>query len=76
MKLKTPVLLLAAFWILLVSVSLFLNFQNSKKEQNRLAVASAKSFFDQVVLTREWNAFHGGVFVPVSEETSLRKLLI
>ncbi|MCK5686897.1 diguanylate cyclase [bacterium] len=69
MKLKSNILILAALWVLLVSISLFLNYQDTKEEQNRLAVVSAKSFFDQVVLAREWNAFHGGVYVPATEKT-------
>ncbi|MDA3940317.1 MAG: diguanylate cyclase [Spirochaetia bacterium] len=68
-KLRRHLFTLAALWILIVGLSLFFNYQNSINEQQRLALASAKSFFDQVVLTRKWNALHGGVYVPVSDET-------
>ena len=69
MHLKKHIFVFALLWILIVTISLFLNYRDSVGEQKRLAMVSAKSFFDQVVLSREWNAYHGGVYVPVTNET-------
>ena len=35
--------------------------------QNRFS--DGESFFDLIVMTREWNAWHGGLYVPVTPET-------
>lgn len=35
-----------------------------------MMLQAARSIFQQIVLTREWNAQHGGVYVPVTQETT------
>lgn len=45
------------------------NFLNAKEEQKRIALQTARSFFAQIVVTRAWNAEHGGVYVPVTKDT-------
>lgn len=75
MHLKKYITIFALVWITIVALSLFLNYQDSVGEQKRLAMVSAKSFFDQVILSREWNAFHGGVYVPVTYETQTNRYL-
>ncbi len=55
--------------IIVVSISFWWNFTNAKKEQERIALLSARSFFDHIVITRIWNARHGGVYAPVTEQT-------
>ncbi|ADR33764.1 diguanylate cyclase [Sulfuricurvum kujiense DSM 16994] len=56
-------------WIVIVLCSFGWGYYNSsqKDEQNILKVSRA--FFDQIVLTREWNAWHGGVYVYADEKT-------
>ncbi|MCK5153610.1 MAG: diguanylate cyclase [Spirochaetales bacterium] len=69
MNYKKHISIMAFLWIIIVAISLFLNYQDSVGEKKRLAMVSAKSFFDQVLLSREWNAYHGGVYAPVTDET-------
>lgn len=56
-------------WLLLVVTSLIWNITQSKQQFKDLALQSARSFFQQIVITREWSAKHGGVFVPVTDKT-------
>lgn len=57
-------------WFLLVCLSFWWNLHNVRQERMQLALQTARAFFSQVALTREWNAQHGGVYVPVTEQTS------
>jgi diguanylate cyclase (GGDEF)-like protein len=56
-------------WVLVVSLSFFWNFKNTKQQQADIALQSARSFFNLIVITREWNARHNGVYVPVTATT-------
>jgi diguanylate cyclase (GGDEF)-like protein len=66
---KKSIFLISAVWILLVSISFSWNYMSAKKEQEPIAFQTARSFFDQIVITRKWNAGHGGVYVPVTDDT-------
>lgn len=61
--------LLLAIWTVLVLASLGWNLHQAYSARSELALRTARSFFEQVVLTRRWNAQHGGVYVPVTEQT-------
>jgi diguanylate cyclase (GGDEF)-like protein len=60
------IVIISAIWIILVSISFSWNYASVKKEQETIAFRTARSFFDQIVITRKWNADHGGVYVLVS----------
>jgi hypothetical protein len=53
-------------WTVSVCISLYWNILSESKNEKNTALQGAKSFFKQIVLTRSWNAGHGGVYVPVS----------
>lgn len=59
----------AIVWILVISVSFFWNLESAKRHHYDIVLQSARSLFAQLVTTREWNARHGGVYVPVSPTT-------
>ena len=42
---------------------------NEKKQTSKLAVVQTEAFYKEFVMARQWIAFHGGVYVPVTEET-------
>jgi len=56
-------------WISVISLSFFWNFENTKRNHFNIILQSARSLFNQLVVTREWNARHGGVYVPASPTT-------
>jgi len=68
-KIKKTVMLIILAWVILIAISFLWNYANAKKEQERSALHSARSFFDHIVITRLWNARHGGLYAPVSEKT-------
>ncbi|MBA4392977.1 MAG: diguanylate cyclase [Desulfobacca sp.] len=66
---KKNILSITLIWIILVGTSFFWNYSNAKKEQQSVVFQAARSFFDQVLVSRSWNAAHGGVYVPVTKDT-------
>ncbi len=56
------------FWISVLILSFSLHYLNMKSNSKQVAYRISKSFFDFVVLTREWNAIHGGVYVFVTKD--------
>ncbi len=57
-------------WVSICAFSLFWNVTSENAQQKSLFHQGAKAFFQQIVLTRSWNAEHGGVYVPIGEKTS------
>jgi hypothetical protein len=64
--LKKYIIAILIVWTVSVGVSLYWNIISASKNEENTALQGAKSFFKQIVLTRSWNAGHGGVYVPVS----------
>lgn len=58
-----------AVWIFITSAFLFWMEVDTRREEKLLAQSTANAFFQQVLLTRQWNASHGGVYVPITAET-------
>jgi diguanylate cyclase (GGDEF)-like protein len=67
MKKSLPIV--CCIWIILVAASYTWNYSNASKEQKTIAFQTARSFFNQILISRAWNAVHGGVYVPVSKDT-------
>lgn len=63
------IITISILWIAVIFTSFFWNYYGSVKEQERIAFSSAKSFFQQILITRAWNAEHGGVYAKVTENT-------
>jgi diguanylate cyclase (GGDEF)-like protein len=66
---RGKIFIVIAVWIAIVSGSFFWNFVEAVKARDEIAFQTARSFFDQIVIARTWNARHGGVYVPVTEDT-------
>ena len=63
-------LVYAALWIMLISLNLYQQVRDTKQYAQNIATRQAEMFFDHIVLVRKWNASHGGVYVPITENTS------
>ena len=59
-------LLLLLAWGILVGASLRFQLQDLSHQSLEVAAEGARNMFRMVVLIREWNAEHGGVYVPAS----------
>jgi len=69
MELRKNLFILCLLWLTLVAGSFYWNYASARIEQDKIAFQTAKSFFELIVITREWNARHSGVYVPVNAET-------
>jgi diguanylate cyclase (GGDEF)-like protein len=56
-------------WLALVFGSLGWNARSVLEHREMVATQTARSFFQEVVATRAWNAGHGGVYAPVTAAT-------
>lgn len=65
---KSGIVLVTLFWLAVVSLSCWWNLTDERRESKLLAFETAQAFFRQLVITREWNARHGGVYVPISRD--------
>lgn len=62
-------LLLALLFLGATVASLLVNLRTVAEHHGQLALVTCRTIFEQVVLTRRWNAGHSGVYVPVTPET-------
>jgi diguanylate cyclase (GGDEF)-like protein len=69
MKLKKSIIPVSVAWMILIAMSFLWNYTNARKEQETIAFQTARSFFNLIVITRDWNSRHGGVYVPMTEKT-------
>ncbi len=72
---KIGTILSVILWLIIVLLSLIWNIRQSNIQHHQLALYSARSFFEQLILTREWVAEHGGVYVPATKESPPNKYL-
>ena len=68
-KRRKVTLILMGLWIcLLGSLAYWFEVETRKHERQR-ALSTTRGFFQQVLVSRQWNAMHGGVYVPITEKT-------
>lgn len=65
---KTATLVIVA-WTLLAGGSLYWNLDSKHRQTLELAAKEASSNLDKDISFRSWVASHGGVYVPVTEDT-------
>lgn len=64
---KRYVLITVVFWIVSICGSLTWNLYQLKRSTEAEHINIAKAFVQQILITRAWNAMHGGVYLPVSD---------
>lgn len=57
-------LLLACGWTFVIAVSLLASISVQKKDVITIAENVARAYIDKDILYRNWNALHGGIYVP------------
>lgn len=62
------VLLLSLLAIVVVGLSYWQSLRTTAADNEQLAREMGRVFFKQLLITRRWNAKHGGVYVPVTDE--------
>lgn len=56
-------------WIGVVAMSIELQLARIHEQSIQVGIEGARNMFRMVMLTRNWNAAHGGIYVPVTAET-------
>ena len=67
--LKNYFWILLALWTILVGSIFSWSFFRQKHETEQLARIQAKSSFEKDIVYRRWATGHGGVYVPITDET-------
>ena len=62
-------LLAVLAWTVLLGNLFCIQCQSDSRSAQAMMLQAARGIFQQIVVTREWNAEHGGVYVPVTETT-------
>jgi hypothetical protein len=60
---------LAVIWTIIIGASLGWNVYQTKQKTLEVAYIQARITLEKDIQYRRWNASHGGVYVPVTEET-------
>jgi len=60
--------LITFLWLALIGGFAWWNIVQIRQFHLQENLKAARSFFDIIVTAREWNALHGGVYVPVTDE--------
>jgi hypothetical protein len=63
---KKEISVVILLWLIIVGGFLGWNIKDEKIANDRLAFNTGQAFFQLLVITRTWNAGHGGVYVPVT----------
>ena len=64
---KNYIIIITILWITTLSLSLSWNIVQHENTNNNEHLQTAKSFFEQIVITRSWNAKHGGLYLKVAD---------
>ena len=68
-RIGSKLVLALTLWLLIVADSFGWNLHQAAQNREDLALETGRSFFQLLLLTRRWNASHGGVYVPVTDRT-------
>ncbi|HIP37825.1 MAG TPA: DUF3365 domain-containing protein [Desulfocapsa sulfexigens] len=62
-------LLAIIIWLFAVALSLAWNSVDNIRERNNTAKETARAFFEQIMASRRWNFYHGGVYVYTTDKS-------
>ena len=63
------IIAVAVLIVLVLTLTLSSEIKRIKEQYQMLALSTGESYFKIIVLVREWNTLHSGVYVPVTTET-------
>jgi diguanylate cyclase (GGDEF)-like protein len=69
MKIKENILIISMIWIGLIALSFSWNYVKAVENLEKTALQGARGFFDQILITRQWNARHGGLYARITPTT-------
>ncbi|NQU68448.1 MAG: DUF3365 domain-containing protein [Candidatus Marinimicrobia bacterium] len=66
---KKHLVWLILIWTSIIATSFGWNYLLLLSNNQKVVLNKSQAFFEQILVTRAWNAQHGGVYVPVTETT-------
>jgi diguanylate cyclase (GGDEF)-like protein len=75
-KLKKLYLGIILLWLVLISISVYAELAERRTSQKNVHLKTGQAVFDLLVTTRAWNASHGGVYVPITDEVQPNEYLV
>jgi len=67
-KSKRYIIGIIIFWLAVVFASAIWNVTQNQKSQLQIYLENGRSLFNLIVITREWNSQHGGVYLIVTDK--------
>lgn len=67
LKPRKHIIIVAIIWLVGLSLSLSWNLLQSKKHSKTEHLETARAFAQQILITRAWNAIHGGLYLRISD---------
>lgn len=64
----TSFLMFSILWLMLIGLSFYYQVEDDKKYGQKIAYKQAEMFFQHIVLMRQWNADHGGLYASITEQ--------
>ena len=61
---------LLLLWALAIGLYTHVHVAQMREQMTNVALAGARNMFRMVILTRNWNASHGGIYVPVTQRVA------
>ncbi|MFH1020252.1 MAG: diguanylate cyclase [Pseudomonadota bacterium] len=69
------ILIAITAWICILGGFAYWLEMDTRQEERQRALTTANAFFQQVLVSRLWNASHGGVYVPITAKTQPNEYL-
>jgi diguanylate cyclase (GGDEF)-like protein len=66
---KRDVTIIVIVWVFLIAIAFFSNLAGAIRVKKQTLKQTARVFFQEIVITRDWNSSHGGVYVPITDQT-------
>ena len=64
-----PIVIAMAVWLTLLGAFLSWLVVDSQRHDTQAARITANAVFQQILISRQWNAAHGGIYVPITAST-------
>ncbi|MDA3969795.1 MAG: diguanylate cyclase [Desulfobulbaceae bacterium] len=72
---RNLILIVMAVWICILGIFSYWFEMDARREEKLKAMVTANAFFQQIEISRQWNAMHGGVYVPLTNTTQPNEYL-
>jgi len=73
--LKGAFIFIGLLWTISIALLGLWTIRNERIKTTTTILAQARSFFKLIVATRYWNSLHGGVYVPITDQTQPNQYL-